>query len=101
MEGGFGSGRPSGTGREKVEDHRSIDVNELQRNGSLKPGWSGIWQWTHDGERIAWIDLRAEADLLRLSYCVSIGGSEGQDIKETVRIARVPCRFDPISSAPA
>ena len=59
--GGFGSGRPSGSGRDKVEDHRSIDVNDLQRKGCLKPGWSGSWEWTRDGERIAWIDLRAAA----------------------------------------
>jgi hypothetical protein len=29
--GGFGSGRPSGSGRSAVEACRSIDVNRLQR----------------------------------------------------------------------
>ena len=31
--GGFGSGRPSGSGRDKVEDCRSIDVNRLHKRG--------------------------------------------------------------------
>jgi hypothetical protein len=90
--GGFGSGRPSGSGRPKVEDYRSIDANQLRRKGCLKPGWSGSWEWTRDGERVAWIDLRAEVDVLRLTYRVSIGG-EANDIKEAVRLARVSCRF--------
>jgi hypothetical protein len=91
--GGFGSGRPSGSGRDKVEDHRSIDVNELQRKGCLKPGWSGSWEWTRDGERIAWIDLRAADDVLRLSYSVSLNGGAREQVRETVRLARVSCRF--------
>ena len=91
--GGFGSGRPSGSGRDKVEDHRSIDVNDLQRKGCLKPGWSGSWEWTCDGERIAWIDLRAGEDVLRLSYSVSIHGGDREQVKEAVRLAHVSCRF--------
>jgi len=68
-------------------------VNSLSRKGCLNPGWRGRWQWTCDGERVAWIDLRAETGLLRLSYRVSISGGEWQDVKETVRIMRVPCPF--------
>jgi hypothetical protein len=37
--GGFGSGRPSGGGRDKVEACRSIDVNRLHREGCLRGGW--------------------------------------------------------------
>ena len=50
--GGLGSGRSSGSGRDKVEACRAIDVNHLQRPGCLRPGWSGGWQWTRDGERV-------------------------------------------------
>jgi hypothetical protein len=53
--GGFGSGRPSGSGRDKVEACRSIDINRLHKTGCLGAGWSGGWQWTRDGERVAWI----------------------------------------------
>jgi hypothetical protein len=91
--GGYGSGRLSGSGRDKVEDHRSIDVTDLQRKGCLKPGWSGSWEWTSDGERVAWIDLRAGEDLLRLSYSVSIQGGDREQVKEAVRLAHVSCRF--------
>ena len=39
--GGFGSGRPGGSGRGTVESCRSIDVNRLHREGCLAPGWWG------------------------------------------------------------
>src|SRR5215813_4118408 len=91
--GGFGSGRPSGAGRGKVEDCRSIDVNRLCKEGCLQPGWSGGWQWTSNGERIASINLRAETDCVNFSYRVRIGDGEWQDVRETVRIVRVSCRF--------
>ncbi len=91
--GGFGSGRRSGAGRDKVEACRSIDVNQLCKTGCLRPGWVGGWQWTRDGERVAWINLRAETDRLHLSYRVRFGGGEWKDVEETVRIVRTPCRF--------
>jgi hypothetical protein len=91
--GGFGSGRPSGSGRERVETCRSINVNVLHKAGYLRPGWRGGWQWMHDGEKVASITLRAEADRLHLSYRVRIAGGEWEDVEERVRIVRVPCRF--------
>ena len=91
--GGFGSGRPSGSGRDKVEYSRSIDVNRLHKAECLTPGWTRGWQWTRDGEQVASINLRAEADRLHLSYRVRIAGAEWESIEEPVRIVRVPCRF--------
>ena len=91
--GGFGSGRPSGSGRSKAEECRSLDVNRLHREGCLRPGWAGNWQWTRDGERAAWIGLRAELDQLRLIYRVRVGGGDWQDVAENVRIVRVACRY--------
>jgi hypothetical protein len=91
--GGFGSGRPCSSGRGKVEEGRSIDVNRLQNAGCLRPGWWGGWQWTNSGERVAWVNLRAEANSVHLSYRVRIGGGEWEDVEETVRIVRSPCRF--------
>jgi hypothetical protein len=91
--GGFGSGRPSGLGYDTVEACRSIDVNRLHKEGCLQPGWSGGWQWTNNGERVGWINLRAEADYVHLSYRVRIGDGEWENVDETVRIVRVPCRF--------
>ena len=91
--GGSGSGRPSGSGRDTVECCRSIDVNELRRAGCLRAGRIGIWEWTQEGERVGWINLRAEHDRLHLTYRVQFGGGEWRDVAETVRIVRVPCRF--------
>lgn len=91
--GGFGSGRPGGWGRETVEGCRSIDVNRLRMEGCLRPGWRGGWQWTRDGERVAWISLRAGAERLHLSYRVRVRGGEWEEVDETVRIVRVPCRL--------
>jgi hypothetical protein len=93
MMGGFGSGRPSGSGRDKVEHARSIDVNRLHREGCLRAGWMGGWQWTRDGEKVASINLRTEEDCLHLTYRARVGGGEWEDVAETVRIVRVACRF--------
>jgi hypothetical protein len=98
MMGGFGSGRTSGYGRDKVEACRSIDVNRLYKTGCLRAGWAGGWQWTHNGEKVAWINLRAEADRLHLSYRVRIAGGDWEDVAETVRIVRAPCRYGGVRS---
>jgi hypothetical protein len=80
-------------GRDTVESCRSIDVNRLHKEGCLQPGWSGGWQWTNNSERVAWINLRAAADCVHLSYRVRIGDGEWENVKEAVRIVRLPCRF--------
>jgi hypothetical protein len=91
--GGIGSGRPSGFGRDTVETCRSIDVNRLHREGCLRSGWLGGWQWTRDGERVADIVIRAAADRLTLSYRIRQHGGEWQDIEQPTPIVWVPCRF--------
>lgn len=91
--GGFGSGRPRGCERFRVEACRSIDLNRMHAAGCLRPGWSGVWQWGHAGERLAWILLRAEADQLHLFYRVRTSGREWEAVAESVRIVRLPCRF--------
>ena len=53
----------------------------------------GSLQWTSDGEPVASINLRAEADRLHLTYRVRMGSGEWEDVAETVRIVRVACRF--------
>jgi hypothetical protein len=93
MMGGFGSGRPSGSGRNKVEYSRSIDVNKMHKAGCLCPGSAGCWQWISDGENVASINLRAEYDRLHLTYRVRIGDGEWEDVAETIRIANVACQL--------
>jgi hypothetical protein len=91
--GGSGSGRPSGSGRSTVEACRSIDANRLHREGCLHSGWCGGWQWKREGENVASINLRSEANGLHLSYRVRISGGEWEHVVQTVRIVRVPCRL--------
>src|SRR5271165_1881909 len=88
-----GSGRPAGSGRARVEACRSIDVNRLHREGCLCAGRMCSMQWMRDGETVASINLRAEHDRLDLTYRVRIGGGDWEDVNETVRIVRMPCRF--------
>src|SRR3954469_22388564 len=91
--GGLGSGRPGGSGRSTIESCRSLDVNRLHRTGCLEPAWCGGWHWTHHGERVGWINLRADVDRLHLTYRVRTAGEDWQDVHETVRIVSVRCRF--------
>lgn len=89
--GGYGSGRR--TGRIKVESCRSLDVNRLHREGCLRAGWAGLMQWMRDGEQVAGIGLRAEHDCLNFSYRFRIYDGDWEDVAESVRIVRAPCRF--------
>lgn len=91
--GGLGSGRQSGSGRDRVEYHRSIDVNRLHQAGCLTPGQTCNWQWTQNDQEFGSITLRAEPTHLHLSYRVRIAGAEWETIEERVRIILVPCRF--------
>jgi hypothetical protein len=93
MMGGFGSGRPSGVGRTTVDACRSIDVNRLQREGCLRPGYSGGWQWTRDGQRVASIQMRRDRDHVVLSYQTQQHGEEWQDIEQSTSIVWMPCHF--------
>jgi hypothetical protein len=76
-----------------VEACRSIDVNRLHRDGCLRAGWMGSWQWTCDGEKVASVNLRAELDRLHVTYRVCISGENWEDVSETVRIVRVAPGF--------
>ena len=91
--GSFGSGRTARQNRETVENCRALDMNRLNRAGCLRSGWAGTWQWTQEGEEVARIGLRAEEGRVHLSYRYRVGGSEWQDVEETVWLMWQPCRF--------
>ena len=77
----------------KAEHCRSLDVNRLHREGCLRPGWCGNWQWTRAGERVASIGLRSTAQGLRLTYRIRSGGGDDdwQKADYTVPLAWSPC----------
>jgi hypothetical protein len=75
------------------EGCRSLDVNRLHREGCLHPGWCGDWEWKQDGERMAWISMRAKEGRLVLSYNYRRQGDEWQSVEEPIPIVCAPCRF--------
>jgi hypothetical protein len=92
--GGFGSTRWSWVStKDMVEDSRSLDINKLNKAGCLRPGYWGGWQWTRDGERVAWIELRRNGNLLRLSYRFRQHGGDWQDVEQSTAVVWFPCRF--------
>jgi len=82
-----------GQHQETVEGNRRLDINQLNRAGCLRPGYSGGWEWKHDGERVAWIQFRRDGNTLVLSYRVRQHGEEWQDIEQPTPIVWMPCRF--------
>jgi hypothetical protein len=89
--GGAGSGRKSGGGRAIADACCALDVNRLHRDGCLRPGWTGGWQWTRSGDQAATINLRAERDALFLLYRVRIGGRDWEDVAQIVLVVRAAC----------
>jgi hypothetical protein len=69
-----------------------LDVNQLSEKGCLRPGWSGTCQWIN-GNAVALINLRAEAERLCLSYAVRVGDGGREDVVDTISIAYLRCRF--------
>jgi hypothetical protein len=92
--GGFGSTRWGWVStKDTVESSRSFDINRLNRAGCLRPGYSGGWEWTRDGKRVASIRFRQDGDRLVLSYRVRPHGGEWQDVEQLIPIFWKSCRF--------
>lgn len=92
--GGIGSGRHWHYGaKSTTEDMRSIDVRRWARDGFLRPGHSFRWQWSIDGERVGFIDVRAETSNVRLMYRSRDYGSDWRDHDYAVRLLSQPCNF--------
>ena len=89
--GGYGSGRRSS--KPKVEECNSLDANQLCRDGCLKNGWNGTSTWSRRGVRVSSIGMRTLGDSLHLSYRSRSAGRDWEDVEQSVRIERVPCRF--------
>src|ERR1700716_4428936 len=67
--GGPGSGNRWRYGaKTTTDDYRTLDVRRWAREGVLRPGYRGGWQWTRDGETVASIQMRAEQDRVILIY---------------------------------
>jgi hypothetical protein len=78
--GGPGSGNRWRYGaKSTTDDYRTLDVRRWAREGVLRPGYWGGWQWTRDGETVASIQMRAEQDRVILIYRHRSGDAEWKD----------------------
>jgi hypothetical protein len=90
--GGPGSGNRWRYGaRSTTDDFRSLDVRRWAREGMLRPGYWGGWQWTWNGEVTASISMRAEEDRVVLTYRYSRDDGDGERLEYPVRIERTAC----------
>lgn len=92
--GGVGSGRYWHCGaKSTTSEYRSIDVRHLEREGMLRPGYTGTWAWTRCGAIVASIVMRAEKDRVILVYRQRADGEEWKDEQYAVRIVRTQCNL--------
>lgn len=89
--GGYGSGRRSS--KQIAEDCKSLDVNRFHRGGCLRPGRSGNWVWSRDGEEVGRINYKAEEGRLVLDYKVRVYGGDWEPITQPIRITHVDCHY--------
>ena len=89
--GGYGSGRNGW--KSKVQHCRSLDVNKMKKEGGLKPGFSGSWQWSEDGEKVASIGFSASENKINLNYRYKSHGDDWENAEYPVAIMWSPCRY--------
>jgi hypothetical protein len=91
--GGYGSGR-RWESKDTTSSYRRFDARQLQRIGYLAPGLSFVWQWTRNGERVAWIQVRTEESSVILTYKSRRNDSEDwQSHEYSVRVEWTTCHF--------
>ena len=91
--GGMNSGRRDQSGKSTTGDYRALDVRRLQRDGLLSAGKSFGWSWTRNGEKVASINVRTEADRVILDYKHRSGGGEWKSENYPVRVEWTPCNY--------
>ncbi|MEP7247634.1 MAG: hypothetical protein ABI885_28660 [Gammaproteobacteria bacterium] len=74
----------------KAEHCRSIDVRRWQREGILREGRAGTWQWSDPdtGQRRAAIGYRANGGSVTLDYSI-----DGSARTQTLWLTETPCNY--------
>ena len=90
--GGPGSGNRWHYGaKATTDDYRKLDIRCWAREGMLRPGHWGGWQWTRDGQVLASIQTRTEEDRVILMYRHREGAGDWKDEQYSVLIERTSC----------
>ena len=84
--------------RPHIESALKLDVWRLNREGILRDGRRGMWQWTRDGEQIAIIGYAVEMDgpdsgTLTLSYSHTNRDGERESVTCPIRLASIPLHY--------
>ena len=80
--------------RDLTDLYLSLDVRQLRREGLLEPGRLFRWRWTGEGEMVAAVDVRIDAERVNLSYRTRGEDRDDWAAKEyAVTIERTPCHF--------
>ena len=84
--------------RPKIESAWKLDVLRLQKEGILRDGARGWWQWTRDGEQVASICYAVEMNgpdsgMLTLSYTHTNRDGESESVTCPVRLASIPLHY--------
>ena len=90
--GGFGSGSGQ-RGKGTTSDMRALDIRRLQSDGLLVPGQSYGWNWLCNGEKVASIQIRTEANRVIFSYRSRSNGGEWQTMEYPVTLEWTSCHL--------
>lgn len=91
--GGIGSGRRNQAGKDTVDDCRSLDVRRWGRDGLLTSGLFFTVNWTRNGETVASMQVRTEADKLTLTYKHGHRGGLWQAMEYPVWLSWTACTY--------
>ncbi len=94
--GGIGSGRRWHYGaKDTINDYRAIDARRWQRDGLLTPGNAFSWEWKHNGDVSASIQVRTETChvVLKYRHRSNGGGGDWIDKNYPVLLDWTPCNL--------
>lgn len=91
--GGPGSGRRYQGGKDTTSDMRALDVRRLQRDGLLTLGRAFGWNWSRNGETVASIQIRTEAERVILNHRSRSTGGEWKPMEYPVQLEWAGCNL--------
>lgn len=79
--------------KNRVEDHRRLQISTLNKDGVLQEGWRCNWNWLRSGRVISSIGLEMQSrNYLRLHYQLTRHG-QSEQLDYQVRITWTPCHL--------